>query len=59
MGVGLVLDGGLTDFRAAIERPVITLTLSVVFVLATLLPGLGLAVRRQHGHVHGVGGHQH
>jgi len=48
MGVGLVLDGGLTDFRAAIERPVITLTLSVVFVLATLLPGLGLAVRRQH-----------
>ena len=48
MGVGLVLDGGLTDFRAAIERPAITLVLSVTFVLATLLPGLGLAVRRQH-----------
>jgi uncharacterized membrane protein YhaH (DUF805 family) len=48
MAVGLVFDGGLTDFRAAVETPAITLTLSVVFVLATLLPGLGLAVRRQH-----------
>ena len=48
MAVGLVFDGGLTDFRAAVEAPAVTLTLSVVFVLATLLPGLGLAVRRQH-----------
>jgi uncharacterized membrane protein YhaH (DUF805 family) len=48
MAVGLVFDGGLTDFRAAVETPAVTLTLSVVFVLATLLPGLGLAVRRQH-----------
>jgi len=48
MAVGLVFDGGLTNFRAAVQAPAITLTLSVVFVLATLLPGLGLAVRRQH-----------
>ncbi|MDN5928196.1 MAG: DUF805 domain-containing protein [Hyphomicrobiales bacterium] len=48
IAVGLVFDGGLTDFRAAVQAPTITLTLSVVFVLATLLPGLGLAVRRQH-----------
>jgi uncharacterized membrane protein YhaH (DUF805 family) len=48
MAVGLVFDGGLTNFRAAVQAPAVTLTLSVVFVLATLLPGLGLAVRRQH-----------
>ena len=48
MAVGFVFDGGLTNFHAAIEAPAITLTLSIVFVLATLLPGLGLAVRRQH-----------
>jgi uncharacterized membrane protein YhaH (DUF805 family) len=48
MAVGLVFDGGLTDFRAAVEAPAVTLTLSVVFMLATFLPGLGLAVRRQH-----------
>src|SRR6185437_16844835 len=48
MGVGIVFDGGLSNFRAAIEVPAITLTLSVVFVLATFLPGLGIAIRRQH-----------
>jgi uncharacterized membrane protein YhaH (DUF805 family) len=48
MGVGLVFDGGLTDFRAAIATPAITLALSLVFVVATFLPGLGLAIRRQH-----------
>jgi len=48
MAVGLVFDGGLSDFRAAVQAPAITLALAVVFVLATLLPGLGLAVRRQH-----------
>lgn len=48
MAVGFVCDGGLTDFRAAVEAPAITLTLAVVFVAATFLPGLGLAIRRQH-----------
>jgi uncharacterized membrane protein YhaH (DUF805 family) len=48
MAVGLVFDGGLRDFRAAAEAPAITLALSVVFVVATFLPSLGLAIRRQH-----------
>jgi uncharacterized membrane protein YhaH (DUF805 family) len=48
MAVGFVFDGGLTDLRAAISAPAITLTLAVVFVVATFLPGLGLAIRRQH-----------
>jgi uncharacterized membrane protein YhaH (DUF805 family)/cold shock CspA family protein len=48
MAVGLFFDGGLRDFRAAAEAPAITLVLSVVFVVATFLPSLGLAIRRQH-----------
>ena len=48
MAIGFVFDGGLTDFRAALAAPAITLTLATVFVLATFLPGLGLAIRRQH-----------
>jgi uncharacterized membrane protein YhaH (DUF805 family) len=48
MAVGFVFDGGLTNFRAAIEAPAITLTLAAAFVLGTFLPGLGLAIRRQH-----------
>lgn len=46
--VGFVFDGGLVNPRAAIEAPVITLTLSAAFMVATFLPALGLAIRRQH-----------